>query len=509
MFGDFRHAFVPDRGAIGPVPRDLVTASGFCDTGGMQIAVIGAGIAGLAATKVLTAVGHEVATFDTEPEVGGVWSPTRHYPGLTTQNTRMTYEYSDHPAPASWPDYPSAGQWHSYLRGYVNRFGFDASLRPGTRVSLASPTADGWDLQLESGERVQAGHLVVANGVFSRPLIPDWPGLEAHQSAGGVVKAPSQQLTLDDARGKHVVVVGYGKSACDTATALSAVAASVTVVPRRLLWKGPKVLLGRHFEDVAITRLGEVLFANPQRFGPVFGVLSRATVKKQGLDALGLIPPGRFDDIAASSASLATEGFFDAVRGGTIAVRRDRSVAEVRGGADGPEAVLDDGAVLPADLIVAATGFEQSLPFLDAAQDAAPTLRNAAGEFELFRNVLPHEAPNLTFAGYNTSLVSSLSAEVGAIWIAAHLAGALRLPSPAERRAQVQADLAARSARMRGKTASGTVVLPRSLGNIDRLLGDLHAVLPRRTRMAQWGRRSYSADFRQTLASAVQTLKKA
>jgi cation diffusion facilitator CzcD-associated flavoprotein CzcO len=471
----------------------------------MRIAVIGAGIAGLAATKVLTAVGHEVVSFDAEPDIGGVWSPTRRYPGLTTQNTRMTYEFSDHPAPDSWPDYPSAGQWHSYLRGYVDRFGFEKSLRLGTGVALATPTEGGWDLRLDSGEQVEAAHLVVANGVFSRPLIPDWPGTAEYRDAGGVVKAPSQNLTLDDARGKHVVVVGYGKSACDSATALSAVAASVTMVPRRLLWKGAKVLLGKHFEDVAITRLGEALFANPRRFGPVFGVLSRATVKKQGLDTLGLIPPGRFDDIAASSASLATDGFFEAVRGGTIAVRRDRSIAALRGkdGDEEPVAVLDDGTVLLADLIVAATGFEQSVPFLDSSV----SVRNGGGEFELFRNVLPHEAPNLTFAGYNTSLVSSLSAEVGAIWIAAHLAGALTLPPLAERQAQVRADLAARSARTRGKHASGTLVLPRSLGNIDRLLGDLHAVLPRRVRMAQWNRRSYSTDFRETLAAAVHALQ--
>jgi cation diffusion facilitator CzcD-associated flavoprotein CzcO len=470
----------------------------------MQIAVIGAGIAGLAATKVLTAVGHEVLTFDSEPDIGGVWSPGRHYPGLTTQNTRMTYEYSDHPAPDSWPDYPSAEQWHSYLRSYVDRFGFDKSLRLGSSVVFAEATADGWVVHLKSGEHVPAAHLVVANGVFSRPLIPDWPGKAAYRNAGGVIKAPSQQLTLDDARDRHVLVVGYGKSACDTATALSAVAASVTVVARRLLWKGSKQLLGKHFEDVAITRLGEVLFANPRLFGPLFGVLSRTTVKQQGLADLGLIPPGRFDDIAGSSASLATDGFFDAVRAGTIAVRRDRSIAEVRGEGR-PEAVLDDGSVLAADLIVAATGFEQQLPFLDRSID----VRDVGGGFALFRNVLPHEVPNLTFAGYNTSLISSLSAEVGAVWIAAHLAGALALPPPAERRARVRKDLAARSARLHGNDASGTVVLPRSLGNIDQLLGDLNAVLPRRMRLAQWSRRSYSTDFRETLAAAVRALQTA
>ncbi|WP_194925099.1 flavin-containing monooxygenase [Catenulispora pinisilvae] len=484
----------------------------------MQIAVIGAGIAGLAATKVLTTVGHDVTTFDTEPDLGGVWSPTRHYPGLTTQNTRMTYEYSDHPAPASWPDYPSAEQWHSYLRGYVDRFGFSASLRLGTGVSRAEPTPEGWELHLDSGERFQAAHLVVANGVFSRPLVPGWPGRAGHAEAGGVIKAPSQQLTLDDARDKYVVVVGYGKSACDTAMALSAVAASVIVVPRRLMWKGSKVLLGKHFEDVAITRLGERLFAHPRRFGPVFRVLSRATVKQQGLTDLGLVPPGRFDDIVAGTASLATDGFFDMVRAGEIAVRRDCSIAELRGartdnstgtgtgtGTGIPEAVLDDGTILRADLIVAATGFEQSVPFLDPSL----TVQNADGEFELFRNTLPISVPNLTFAGYNASLISSLSAEVGAIWIAAHLAGTLNLPSPSDQRATISSDLAARKARTHGKHASGTVVLPYSLGAIDAMLSDLHAVLPRRTRTAQWTRRSYSTDFRDPLAAAVRALSSA
>jgi dimethylaniline monooxygenase (N-oxide forming) len=413
----------------------------------------------------------------------------------------MTYEFSDHGAPESWPDYPSAEQWHSYLRGYVDRFGFEGNLRLGTGVALAKPTNTGWDLRLESGEHVEAAHLVVANGVFCRPRIPDWPGTAGFTDAGGVVKAPSQRLTLDDARGKHVVVVGYGKSACDVAMAMSAVAASVTMVPRRLLWKGPKYLLGKHFEDVAITRLGESLFANPRRFGPVFSVLSSRVVKLQGLADLGLVPPGRFEDIAASTASLATDGFFEAVRAGRIAVRRDRHIAELRG-ADGPRAVLDDGAVLPADLLVAATGFEQSVPFLDGSLG----VRNEKGEFELFRNVLPHEAPNLTFAGYNTSLVSSLSAEVGATWIAAHVAGALSLPPVAERRAQVRTSLAARAARTHGKHASGTLVLPRSIGNIDQMLGDMHALLPRRVRMAQWSRRSYSTDFRETLAAAVRAL---
>ena len=48
----------------------------------MRVGVIGAGVAGLSTAKVLLAAGHEVVVFDRTPDVGGVWSRTRRYPGI-------------------------------------------------------------------------------------------------------------------------------------------------------------------------------------------------------------------------------------------------------------------------------------------------------------------------------------------------------------------------------------------------------------------------------------------
>ena len=88
----------------------------------VRVAVIGAGIAGLAATRILSQSGHDVTTYDSRLDLGGVWSVTRRYPGLGTQNTRRTYSYSDHPMPAEWPDHPSGAQMQSYLESYADRF---------------------------------------------------------------------------------------------------------------------------------------------------------------------------------------------------------------------------------------------------------------------------------------------------------------------------------------------------------------------------------------------------
>jgi hypothetical protein len=56
------------------------------------------------------------------------------------------------------------------------------------------------------------------------------------------------------------------------------------------------------------------------------------------------------------------------------------------------------------------------------------TRTDETGTFELFRRILPHAAPKLTFCGYNSSVFSAINAELGAVWTAALLAGALPLP---------------------------------------------------------------------------------
>jgi dimethylaniline monooxygenase (N-oxide forming) len=470
-----------------------------CDTRVVRIGVVGAGIAGLCATKILRSVGHEVLTFDRTPDVGGVWSATRHYPGLKTQNSRHTYTFTDHEPPSSWPDFPSAKQWQFHIASYVDRFGFADSLRLGTGIARAAPTPDGWTLTTESGDKHGVDHLVVANGVFSAPRIPQWPGATVHAESGGVIKAPSQGLTLDDARARHVVVVGYGKSACDVAVSLSEVAESVTIVARRLLWKGSRRQLGRDTEDTAMTRITETMFRYSSAFRPAWSLIRRLTIADQQLADVGLIPPGRFEDIGQSTISMMSDGYIDAVRSGAIVVKRDRAITALGAG---PKSQLDDGTAIPADLIVAATGFEQDTPFLSGGA----TVRDEEGNFDLFRRILPHDVPNLTFCGYNSSVFSTINAEIGAVWTAAHLAGALALPPVEQRRRQVTLELEYMRARTKGKHARGTSVIPFSIRNIDEMLADLGVPLSRRKRLSQCRRRVLPHDFRDSIDSVLRNI---
>lgn len=149
-----------------------------------------------------------------------------------------------------------------------------------------------------------------------------------------------------------------------------------------------------------------------------------------------------------------------------------------------PYAELTDGSALPADLVVCATGFRQQVPFFD--DDVRRNLVDAQGDFALYRQILPHDVPDLTFAGYNSSFFCPLSAEMSAVWIAGHLAGLHTVPPVEERRRIVTERLAWMRQRTRGRHAHGTNIIPFSMHNIDEVLDDLRLNLGWATKLRQW-----------------------
>ncbi|GAA4900877.1 cation diffusion facilitator CzcD-associated flavoprotein CzcO [Actinomycetospora succinea] len=464
----------------------------------MRIGIVGAGVAGLVTAKVLTEVGHDVVVYDRTPDVGGVWSATRRYPGLCTQSPRDTYAFSDFPMPRDLPEWPSGEQVQAYLEAYAAHTGVDRLLRLETEVTSAVPGDTGWVLETSAGTDT-VDHLVVANGVFCEPSVPTFPGVEEFTAAGGQVVPATALHNAEQVRDRHVVVLGYGKTACDVAVAVGPTAASTTVVARQLVWKVPRFVGGfLNFKHLLLTRLGESLFRyrylrGIEKFlhGPANGLRSRildslgpVSARQFGLKDLDLVPRGCFEDIVRGAIGLTTDGFYEAVRAGEIAVRRDRTIVRLLEKDGAPHLELDDGTVLRADTLVCATGFRQGVPFLP--DDVVARLHDERGNFLLYRQILPTDVADVTFAGYNSSFFSPLNAEMAAAWVAAHLAGRVDLPSPAAMRLAVDEQIAFMDGATDGHHAHGTKIIPFSLHNVDEVLGDLDLDISRGARVKQY-----------------------
>jgi cation diffusion facilitator CzcD-associated flavoprotein CzcO len=473
----------------------------------VRIAIVGAGFAGLSAAKVLGQCGFDVTVFDRTPDVGGVWSRTRRYPGLRTQNNKSTYHLSELPMPADYPEWPTGEQVQRYLERYVDAFGLRGTLRLSTEVVSAELVADEttWSVgSRPAGSRdavtwERYDHLVVANGIFSEPVVPRFEGQDEFTAAGGRVLAASGFHDVEEARGKNVVVVGYGKSSCDVSVPVSDVSAQTHVVARQLLWKMPKKLGGAlNYKYLMLTRMGEGLFrylrpTGFERFlhGPGNGVrramldsVASVATRQLALRKLGLVPNGTFEDIARSTVSLATDGFFERVADGRIAVHRDQVVSELLVHNGRPTARLADGTLVAADLVVCGTGFRQRVPFFDEALHTR--LEDGEGNFVLHRQILPVDVPRLTFAGYNSSFFSPLSAEMAAVWTAALLRGGITLPSREQMRRDARTRLAWMAARTEGRHARGTNIIPFSMHHTDEVLDDLGLNVGPLTRARQW-----------------------
>ncbi|WP_053239142.1 flavin-containing monooxygenase [Sandaracinus amylolyticus] len=464
------------------------------------VAIIGAGFAGLSTAKVLKTFGYEVTVFEKAADVGGVWSASRRYPGLTTQNPRTTYALSDFPMPASYPEWPSGAQVQAYLAAYAEHFGIAEHVLLETEVQRASYDERSATWTVRARRRREAlslafDFLVVCNGIFSAPFVPSYAGRDEFVANGGRICHTCELHDPEDARGKHVLVVGYGKSSCDVASAVASTSASTTVVARELIWKVPK-LLGKllNFKFLLLTRMGEALFeyielAGLERFlhgagrgirDAMLGSVEAVITRQLRLRELGLHPGKPLETIARSTVSLASDGFFEQVASGALTVERNVEIVRLSAG----YAHLSDGREVRADLVVCGTGFQQRVPFLD--DDVVRRVTDAQGNFQLHRSVLPVGVPRLAFNGYNSSFFSQLNCEMSALWLVQHLRGDIALPSEAAQREHIARRLAWMEARTAGKHAKGTNIIPFSLHHIDELLADMKMTLSPAKRVAQW-----------------------
>src|SRR5690349_24509144 len=103
-----------------------------------EVAIIGAGPAGLAAARYLRSEGFEPVVFEQGSTIGGQWSGDRAHsgiwPSMRTNTSRILTAFSDLPHANGSQVYPSNQAIRDYLRIYAEQFSLTSRLRLRTPV---------------------------------------------------------------------------------------------------------------------------------------------------------------------------------------------------------------------------------------------------------------------------------------------------------------------------------------------------------------------------------------
>ncbi|MGW8971503.1 NAD(P)-binding domain-containing protein [Streptomyces platensis] len=304
----------------------------------VEVVVVGAGQAGLAAAFHLRRIGYrpdrDFVVLDHSPRPGGAWQ--FRWPTLTYGKVHGMHALPGMELTGADPRLPSSEVIGGYFDSYEQAFGLRVH-RPVSVLSVreggAGPSWTGpagalgrGRLLVETSEGNYAARaLINATGTWDRPFWPRFPGQEVF---GGRQLHSAQYRGPEDFRAARVVVVGGGTSAVQQLLEIAPVAAATTWVTRRppVFRAGP---FGAEQGRAAVT-----LVADRVRQG----LPPRSVVSVTGLPMTEAIRRGR------ESGVLERLPLFERLTPTGV--------------------VWDDGRTVEADAILYATGFRPALDHL-------------------------------------------------------------------------------------------------------------------------------------------------
>jgi uncharacterized NAD(P)/FAD-binding protein YdhS len=342
--------------------------------------VIGAGSSGLAAARNLRDYGFAVDVLERNAELGGNWCygqpNSRVYASTHTISSKKLTEYPDFRMPGHFPTYPHHTQVFSYLKSYAEHFGLREAIEFQTPVERVEPAGAFWRVTLSTGESRRYAGVVIANGHNWDPRWPEFPG-----TFDGQVLHSADYKTPDVLRGRRVLVVGAGNTGCDIAVESAVHAERTFHSLRRGYHFIPKFVFGRPTDVVGEELLRLRLPERLRRW--ILRAVLRFYVGK--LERYGL---RRADhDLFASHPIINSQLLYYLAHG---RVTPKPNVAELAG----RSVRFEDGTSETIDLVIYATGYKISFPFIDRKH-----LNWRDGRPRLYLNVFHPRYDNLFVIG--------------------------------------------------------------------------------------------------------------
>jgi putative flavoprotein involved in K+ transport len=422
-----------------------------------EVLIIGGGQGGLALGARLAALSVPYLIVERNPRAGDSWR--NRYRTLVLHDP-VWYDHMPYiPFPETWPVFTPKDRMGDWLEAYALALDLDLWTSATVLAARRDAVRGRWEVTVDrNGETVvlTPRELVFATGAYGPPRPVDWPGAAEFR---GTILHSSAWASAEGWGGRRAVVVGAASSAHDIAQDLWEAGAEVTMVQRSptcVVRSDTLMELGfAAYSEASVARgighetadwLGAAtpyaLLAEEQR-GLYAEIRRRDAEFYRRLEGAGFAldfgPGGAGLFMKALSTA---SGYYIDVGGSDLIARGEVRVVSGRGvRAVAPRAlVLEDGTELPADLVVACTGYRSmhetvaAIVSREAADAVGPCWGLGSGlpgdpgpwQGELRNMWKPTAVEGLWFHGGNLAL-SRFYSRILALQLKARAAG---LPTP-------------------------------------------------------------------------------
>ncbi|MFK8185988.1 MAG: flavin-containing monooxygenase [Phormidesmis sp.] len=229
-----------------------------CETQEKQL-IIGAGFVGLGMAQALKAAGIAYDQVDASDDIGGNWHHGVYSTAHIISSKKVT-QFTHFPMPESYPPFPSAQNIVDYLDHFADHFQLREHIQLRSKVTLVRPIEQNqWEVTFErmpEGDAEKSDRtiskttskstykaiykgVVLCNGHHWCKRFPEFKG-----DFSGEIWHSKDYRHPDQIRGKRVLVIGGGNSACDIAAEAARVGEKSILSLRESVWFIPKSFAG-------------------------------------------------------------------------------------------------------------------------------------------------------------------------------------------------------------------------------------------------------------------------
>lgn len=345
--------------------------------------LVGAGPAGLVMARSLVKEGVPFDWFEKHSDVSGIWdmanSGTPMYESAHFISSKYTSGFYGFPMPKTYPDYPSWDQIRDYIKDFANKYDLKKRVTFGVSVAQAEPLPDNkWRIELSTGDVRTYDGLINATGVTWHP---NRPQIRGEEKFSGEILHSVAYSSPEEFKGKRVLIVGAGNSGVDIASDAAKFAKSAYFSVRRGYRFIPKYLFG-----IPTDALVSGAIAPPKGVSVTGDVTKLVDTIVGDLTRFGLPTPDH--DLLSSHPIMNTQVLYHLGHGDLIAKPDVEEITETG-------VIFKDGSFVELDLIILATGYQYSVPYLDQVNDEWKD-----GRPQLYLRIFSRNYENLYFIGY-------------------------------------------------------------------------------------------------------------